>query len=74
MTPTRSWRPAMILKTVSLSPMMMTERRMVTTGQANTIHRESGTAMKVILPRAVVISREELSPRKISKRFSYSSV
>ena len=71
MTPTSSWRPAMILKMVSLSPRMMTERMMVTTGQANTIHRESGTAMKVMLPRAVVISRDELSPWWNIKRFSY---
>ena len=45
MTPRSRWRPAMILKKVSLSPRTTAERMMVTRGLANTIHRASGTAM-----------------------------
>ena len=62
MTPRKSWKPAMILEAVSLSPRNMAERTMVTTGQANTIHRASGTSIYVTLDSAVVKVSEEAIP------------
>ena len=52
----------MILEAVRVSPRNMAERIMVTTGQANTIQRASGTSMYVTLDRAVVNVRDEARP------------
>ena len=58
----KSCKPAMILEAVRVSPRNMAERIMVTTGQANTIQRASGTSMYVTLDRAVVNVRDEARP------------
>jgi hypothetical protein len=50
-TPKRRRIPERHLRMFSLSPRVMTERTMVTTGQAKMMQRASGTGMKLTLAR-----------------------
>ena len=62
-TPDRRRTPAVTLDMVSCSFSMRVERMMVTTGQENTIHKASGTAMYVTLARAVIKVNAAATPR-----------
>ena len=73
-TPRRRRIPERHLRMFSLSPRMMTERTMVTTGQVKMIQRASGTGMKLTLARLVMKLMAPARPGKtiLISVFAYS--
>ena len=62
------------MRIFNLSPRMMTERNMVTTGQVKMIQRASGTGMKLTLARLVMKLMAPARPGKtiLISVFAYS--
>ena len=61
-TPRRRRVPEKNLTLLSLSPSMIADRTMVTTGQAKMIQRASGTGMKLTLARLVMKEMAPITP------------